>query len=629
MKKLILPLIIGSALFSQALQAAEQQRTVSYFTSWGVQSGDEEYLQASKADTLLLSFGKWDSNGKIETSDGIASVPAYDASWYTPAYLAWTQAKLAQPNKKVMVAFGGQTYENIWSSLATADGREKVAQGLMNLLNTGYPVYKKNLTPGEMQGPCLSVSWDDTCNMQNYQKAGTVYLDGVDFDFEKAARLTEKENDDLLQLVQRLRELLGPNSHKLISLTTYHVGSDPVNCSDNTIFDNCSYIESQRSSHYGEVLPLLQKGSHLFDFFNVMTYDAGRNFLYKVAMNNFANAIGDKSKILVGTTINQQWAAEGNFVETKTNNIARAEWQAANNFGGFFVWTLGSNSEQMKFADQVAYINEMREAAENVSPGSDNQIPTAVVRWPEVIIGAAEKVTFDGSGSVDPEGAALTYRWEQLDGPAVTLANHDQAQTWFALNNPASDQTLRFRLTVNDGVQDSRPVDFAVKHQVEQSASDQLPVAVINAPKEVISGMVTLDGSGSSAAENAMLSYHWKQTSGTPVTLLNTHQAKAQFTVNKISKDEPLTFSLVVNDGKQDSAVAKATILHKAQGETIPDSLPTWVLGHRYQAGDKVQGRDGNRYQCRGENREAWCGMADAYEPGIGWAWPDAWTPIH
>ncbi|MCW1890622.1 hypothetical protein OK016_21160 [Vibrio chagasii] len=45
-----------------------------------------------------------------------------------------------------------------------------------------------------------------------------------------------------------------------------------------------------------------------FDFFNVMTYDASRNFLYEVAMANYAEYIGDKSKIVLGNTINSQWA---------------------------------------------------------------------------------------------------------------------------------------------------------------------------------------------------------------------------------------------------------------------------------------------------------------------------------
>ncbi|WP_426817250.1 glycosyl hydrolase family 18 protein [Winslowiella sp. 2C04] len=382
MKKIPFSLIIGATLFAQTVSASEQNRTISYLTSWGLHNDDANVIKSSKVDTFLLSFGKWDSEGNIETSDNIASVPAYDGYWMPVAYSTWTQVKLAQPQKKMMIAFGGQTYEEIWSHLNSEAGREKVAKGLVKKLNTPFPVYKKNLKPEELVGECQSQNWDGSCNMGAYQRAGTVYLDGIDFDFEKEARLTEEENDNLLKLSQRVRELLGPDSKKLLSLTTYHVGADPVECMNNTVEKDCSYVEDKRSSHHGEVLSLLAKSKDVYDFFNVMTYDAGRNFRYKVAMANYARAVGDASKIVVGATINKQWAAEGNFVESRQNNIARAEWQAENNYGGFFVWTLGASTEQMNMEDQVDYINEMKTAADNAmgepgKPGEDDIAPSA------------------------------------------------------------------------------------------------------------------------------------------------------------------------------------------------------------------------------------------------------------
>mgnify|MGYP006234829389 FL=1 len=90
-----------------------------------------------------------------------------------------------------------------------------------------------------------------------------------------------------------------------------------------------------------------------------MTYDAGRNFLYKVAMANYAKYVGDKSKIVLGNTINSQWAPGGNFVETYENNLERAKWQKDNGYGGFFMWTLGSNNQGLKMTEQVDYFNDM------------------------------------------------------------------------------------------------------------------------------------------------------------------------------------------------------------------------------------------------------------------------------
>ncbi|WP_036830723.1 hypothetical protein, partial [Photobacterium sanctipauli] len=58
-------------------------------------------------------------------------------------------------------------------------------------------------------------------------------------------------------------------------------------------------------------------------------------------------------------TINSQWGPDGRFVETRENNIKRTQWQKANGYGGFFIWTLGSNTESLTTQEQVEYFNEL------------------------------------------------------------------------------------------------------------------------------------------------------------------------------------------------------------------------------------------------------------------------------
>lgn len=371
MKKLTLSLLIGSALMAQSAFAAQTPRAVTYLTSWGnIQPGLVEDMKEVKADTFLLSFGGWDASGKISSSDNIVAVPQYDP-WYinAPAYVVWSQLKLAQPEKKMMLALGGETYSSMWAYLNNEQTRETLAQNLVNLLNTNFPVYKKNLKPEEMVGECLGTNWEGKCDMTLYQKAGTVQLDGIDFDFEKSERVTPQENANLLDLAERVRNKLNAaGSKKLLSLTTYHVGADPEDCSNSAVTENCSFVETARSSHHGEVLPLLTQGKNVFDFFNVMAYDAGPRFKYDVAMANYARAVGDKSKIVLGQTINSQWGPEGRFVESRQNNVNRAGWQAEKGYGGFFIWTLGANDQQMSMPQQVDYFNEMKERADLMSP---------------------------------------------------------------------------------------------------------------------------------------------------------------------------------------------------------------------------------------------------------------------
>ena len=381
MKKLTLSLLIGSALMAQSAFAAQAPRAVTYLTSWGVSADSVEDMKEVKADTFLLSFGGWDESGKIFSSDNnsITAIPKYDPYYINaPVYVVWSQLKLAHPEKKMMLALGGEAYSSMWSYLNNAQTRETLAQNLVNLLNTNFPVYKKNMKPDEMVGECIIT--DGKCNMAHYQKAGTVQLDGIDFDFEKPERVTPQENENLLDLAQRVRSKLNASgSKKLLSLTTYHVGADPENCANSAVTENCSFVESARSSHHGEVLPLLKQGKDVFDFFNVMAYDAGPRFKYDVAMTNYARAVGDKSKIVLGQTINSQWGPEGRFVESRHNNVNRAGWQAQNGYGGFFIWTLGSNDQQLSMPQQVDYFNEMKERADLMSPDrpTDTVAPTA------------------------------------------------------------------------------------------------------------------------------------------------------------------------------------------------------------------------------------------------------------
>jgi hypothetical protein len=81
----------------------------------------------------------------------------------------------------------------IWSYLATAVQREAVAQNLVAMLTRRYPVYKKNLTIDTIEGACLNSKSDGTCNYANYQLAGYVQLDGIDYDFEKNATLYKND----------------------------------------------------------------------------------------------------------------------------------------------------------------------------------------------------------------------------------------------------------------------------------------------------------------------------------------------------------------------------------------------------------------------------------------------------
>ncbi|MBP1778988.1 MAG: OmpA/MotB domain protein, partial [candidate division NC10 bacterium] len=60
---------------------------------------------------------------------------------------------------------------------------------------------------------------------------------------------------------------------------------------------------------------------------------------------------------------------------------------------------------------------------------------------------AAGVIHLDGSGSYDPDGDAITYQWNQVSGPVVSITGASTAQPTFTA---AASQTYVFRLVVTD-----------------------------------------------------------------------------------------------------------------------------------------------------------------------------------
>ncbi|HSP79892.1 MAG TPA: M36 family metallopeptidase, partial [Myxococcaceae bacterium] len=167
--------------------------------------------------------------------------------------------------------------------------------------------------------------------------------------------------------------------------------------------------------------------------------------------------------------------------------------------------------------------------------------------------GALERtpITLDGSGSFDPDGQALSYIWTQVGGPAVTLSATDVARPTFVAD-VAWDSVLSFQLVTSDGQESSLPkrVDVAVQNV------NRLPKAVPQAPASVVersTERVTLDGSSSTDEDGETLTYKWTQVEGPSVLLDNPASATPSFALPEVVTDTQLTFSLVVNDGLQDS----------------------------------------------------------------------------
>jgi len=84
----------------------------------------------------------------------------------------------------------------------------------------------------------------------------------------------------------------------------------------------------------------------------------------------------------------------------------------------------------------------------NVQYEGTNKSPTANA-GPDQYAYADDIVTLDGSGSTDPDNNIVTYLWEQIGEPTVTLLDPNAMKPQFEANVPAGS-SLSFKLTVTD-----------------------------------------------------------------------------------------------------------------------------------------------------------------------------------
>ena len=155
-------------------------------------------------------------------------------------------------------------------------------------------------------------------------------------------------------------------------------------------------------------------------------------------------------------------------------------------------------------------------------------------------------VTFDGTGSADADGDALSYRWDFGDGSppgAGALVTHTYAEGGI----------YPVVLTVNDGT----GLWNASASAAITVAINRSPLAVAGANREVCAGdVVVFDGSASSDPDGGLLRYRWDFGDDSGADLVNptkTYDEGAVYPVTLTVQDE----SGFPNDRHTDRIVVK------------------------------------------------------------------------
>ena len=119
------------------------------------------------------------------------------------------------------------------------------------------------------------------------------------------------------------------------------------------------------------------------------------------------------------------------------------------------------------------------EATPTPTPDPDNKPPYADA-GDKQIVKVGDTVTLDGTGSADPDGDDITYKWEQTGGSytgTVTLTDADKAQPSFTVEDTLSGETVIFTLTVTDegGLTKTDTVEIEVLVQQQQGGGGAPP----------------------------------------------------------------------------------------------------------------------------------------------------------
>ncbi|NCO20249.1 MAG: hypothetical protein GW900_09445, partial [Gammaproteobacteria bacterium] len=190
--------------------------------------------------------------------------------------------------------------------------------------------------------------------------------------------------------------------------------------------------------------------------------------------------------------------------------------------------------------------------------GSDSDLGVPVfIDDTQLNVATGTTVVLDRSGTIDAQGHTLSYHWEFTSLPPDSqpvLSDPVGARPTFIADK---DGVYVAELTVTDETGASSIYTITVTASTTNSA----PMANAGPNQNVATGTsVSLDGSASSDADGDPLTYSWSITStpsGSSATLSDTSAAKPTFNADL---DGNYVFSLIVNDGLENSAADSVTI---------------------------------------------------------------------
>jgi hypothetical protein len=192
---------------------------------------------------------------------------------------------------------------------------------------------------------------------------------------------------------------------------------------------------------------------------------------------------------------------------------------------------------------------------------------------PDQMVFESETVILDGSSSTDVDGNITSYLWKQQSGIQVDLSLTTVANPTFVAPKVELDNVvLQFSLTVTDNSGETAidKVDITVQNV-------NIPPTAEAGPNQIVfvSDTVTLDGSSSTDSDGTIVSYHWNQFFGSPVTLSSSSDVHPMFGTSDVDLTENiLKFRLTVTDNADDSTSDEVEIIVNTTDDGPGDDGP-------------------------------------------------------
>jgi hypothetical protein len=266
----------------------------------------------------------------------------------------------------------------------------------------------------------------------------------------------------------------------------------------------------------------------------------------------------------------------GTFTATASMNVARQQHVATLLPDGRVLVAGGFNGS----ADVSSAEIFCHQASVVGCPPAPPTPPTADAGMDQIVDEGAT-VTLHGSGSRDPHGRPLTFRWTQIAGPVVSLSGSGESLPSFLAPFVDTLTILRFQLVVNNGVSDSLPdlVDIIVRGR--RPVADAGPDQRVNE-----AGVVMLDGTRSRTPDGGPLTFRWRQLGGPPVPLVDATTSRPRFRAPPVSADTLMTFELVTS---RNGAAGIADVVNVTVQNLGPSLYGTLTVGGRPVSGSEVR----------------------------------------